>query len=236
MTEVYYIEDDVDIGAGVKQYLESRECVVSIYTTAAAARSALLKRQPSIVLLDWNLPDGIGLDLCTWLRSRWEKLPVIFLTVKGDSKEIVEGFQNGADDYVVKPFELEILYTRMCALLRRMENTQEKKILTCDFILLDRERMRVLCYDSNQRRSNEETAAKEVSLSQQEYQLLLLLLENKGRTIPRERLLEQIWDSNGNFVNDNTLTVTMKRLREKLGMPKCIKTIRSFGYCMEDTL
>ena len=126
-------------------------------------------------------------------------------------------------DYVVKPFELTILYSRMLALLRRAGKTKETKLF-CDNLALDKEKMAVY-YEQEA-----------ITMSQPEYQLLLLLMENKGKTITRQQLLEQIWDRNGNYVNDNTLTVTMKRLREKLHNPSCLKTIRSFGYRMEDSV
>lgn len=99
-----------------------------------------------------------------------------------------------------------------------------EQYLSCDSVRLDQNRMMVFCGEE------------EITLSQSEYQLLLLLIRNKGKTVTRERILQQLWDSNGSYVNDNTLTVTMKRLREKLHNPSCIKTIRSFGYRMEDTL
>ncbi|MCM1136292.1 MAG: response regulator transcription factor, partial [Clostridium sp.] len=184
------------------------------------AKSALVSRLPELALVDWNLPDGSGDELCRWIRARWE-IPVIFLTVRGDTSDIVTGFENGADDYVTKPFELEVLYSRISALLRRAGKTSGK-LLSCGDISIDKEKMTVF-YQGG-----------EINVSQTEYQLLLTLMENKGRTITRERLLERIWDSSGNYVNDNTLTVTMKRLREKLHQPSCLKTIRSFGYRMEE--
>ena len=178
---------------------------------------------PALVLLDWNMPDGRGDSLCRWIRSRWKELPVIFLTVRGDCGDVVSGFQNGADDYVVKPFELEVLYSRILALLRRAGNTAEP-YLSCGGIVMDQNRRMVSCQ------------GKELALSAAEYQLLLCLMQNKGRTVTREKILEQVWDVNGNYVNDNTLTVTMKRLRDKLCQPECLKTVRSVGYRMEDTL
>lgn len=222
--EVYYTEDDKHIAQGVKAYLEAKDFHVTVLETVSATKQALQKKQPSIILIDWNLPDGSGDLLCGWIRRRFgDSLPVLFLTVKGETEDIVKGFQNGADDYVVKPFELEILYSRMMAILRRAGNYEEDKLF-CDRIHLDREKMKV-CHEDQ-----------EVLLSRMEYQVLLRLMENKGKTVTRKKLLEEIWDSNGNFVNDNTLTVTMKRLREKLGNPACMKTVRSFGYRMEDTL
>ena len=144
------------------------------------------------------------------------------MTVRGDTCDIVSAFQSGADDYVVKPFELAVLHLRILALLRRTNGMKAVKLF-CDDLMLDKEKSAVYCQQ------------KEITLSQSEYQLLLLLMENKGRTITRGQLLEQIWDNSGSYVNDNTLTVAMKRLREKLQYPICLKTIRSFGYRMEDT-
>ncbi len=221
MTEVYYIEDDKNIAMIVKNYLEKRGYIVSIFQTLSEGKHAFECQVPSIVLIDWNMPDGNGDIFCKWVRSKWKEIPIIFLTVRNDTCDVVSGFNSGADDYVVKPFELEVLYSRIGALLRRTGNVSEQ-YLSCGSISIDKDRMKVL------------HQGKEISVSQAEYQLLLLLMENKGKTITRERLLEQIWDNNGNYVNDNTLTVTMKRLREKLYQPSCLKTIRSFGYRMED--
>lgn len=220
MIDIYYIEDDESISGLVKEFLSRRGYRVSIFPTIAAAQQALHQTLPALVLVDWNMPDGSGSTLCQWIRSNWKELPVIFITVRGDSRDIVSGFQVGADDYVVKPFELEVLLSRIQALLRRTKDVT-KRYLSCGSISLDKEAMRVC------------RGPEEVSLSPLEYQLLLQLLENKGRTVTRQSLLETIWDSNGNFVNDNTLTVTMKRLREKLHQPECLKTIRSVGYRIE---
>ena len=223
MIDIYCIEDDENIAQSVKTYMEQRDAKVTVLGTIAEARRALRNHTPAIVLLDWNMPDGQGDELCQWIRARWSRLPLIFLTVRGESHDVVSGFQNGADDYVVKPFDLDILYSRILALLRRA-GQEEKTRLFCDHLLLDKEKMAVFCDQE------------EIVLSKLEYQLLLLLMENKGKTVTRKQLLEQIWDSNGNYVNDNTLTVTMKRLREKLQNPSCLKTIRSFGYRMEDSI
>ncbi len=223
MIEIYYVEDDWVIAEAVKQYLEQKNIRVMRYATLAQAREALASHLPSLVLLDWNMPDGHGDSLCQWIRRNWKELPIIFLTVRGDSAEIVCGFQSGADDYVVKPFTLEVLYARILALLRRTK-TAAGQYLSCDGIVIDQKRCTVTC------------DCEEISLSAAEYQLLLYLMQNKGRTVTRERILEQLWDMNGSYVNDNTLTVTMKRLRDKLSQPACIKTVRSVGYRMEDTL
>lgn len=223
MVDLYYIEDDPDIASAVKKYLEGKGFQVTICVTLARAEQALKDCVPGLVLLDWNMPDGRGDRLCQWIRSSWRELPIIFLTVRGDSADIVSGFGCGADDYVVKPFELEVLYSRILALLRRSGNVAEQ-YLSCDGITVDRNRCTVACH------------SEEVSLSAAEYQLLLYLMQHKGRTVTREKILEQVWDVNGNYVNDNTLTVTMKRLRDKLHQPACLKTVRSVGYRMEDTV
>lgn len=223
MIDLYCVEDDPDIALTVKEYLERKDFRVTVYGTLAEAKAALIAHVPALVLLDWNMPDGRGDSLCRFIRGRWKDLPVIFLTVRGDSRDIVSGFQEGADDYVVKPFSLEVLYSRIQALFRRTGSTT-KQYLSCDGITIDLNRLSVFCNSG------------EVILSAAEYQLLAYLLQNKGRTVTREKILEQVWDVKGSYVNDNTLTVTMKRLRDKLSRPACLKTVRSVGYRMEDTI
>ena len=223
MTDLYYIEDDQNIALAVKEYLEPRNFKVTICATLSEAKRRLEEKVPACILLDWNMPDGRGDRLCQWIRSKWQELPILFLTVHSDSVDIVSGFKSGADDYVVKPFELEVLYSRIRAVLRRTGNVTEQ-YLSCDGILIDQNRHAVFCH------------AKEIPLSAAEYQLLSYLMQNKGRTVTREKILEQVWDVKGSYVNDNTLTVTMKRLRDKLSQPTCLKTIRSVGYRMEDTI
>lgn len=224
MAEIYYVEDDPDIAESVKTYLETRQMEVSVFYSITDAKQALLRKRPALLLADWNMPDGNGDELCKWIRRLWgNQLPVLYLTVRGDTADIVRGFQDGADDYMTKPFELEVLYLRVLALLRRSGQTKERRLF-CGQLSLDTEKMSVFC------------GQEEVRLSRPEYEICLLLMENKGKTVTRKQLLEQVWDSNGNFVNDNTLTVTMKRLREKLHNPACLKTIRSFGYRMEESL
>ena len=222
MIEIYYAEDDEMIAGYVKEYLAQQNCKVTVFQTTAELKKAMLICLPTVLLMDWNMPDGQGNILCRWIRERWSNLPIIFLTVRGDSHDMINGFQSGADDYVVKPFDLAVLYSRILALLRRTKHIEEPKLF-CDGLMLDKDKNAVYCKQ------------KEIPVSRPEYQLLLILMENKGKTITRKQLLELVWDINGNFVNDNTLTVTMKRLREKLDHPLCIKTIRSFGYRMEDT-
>ena len=223
MIELFYVEDDPQIADTVKGYLEQKGMQVRICSTLEQARKTLETQIPSLVLLDWNMPDGAGDALCRWIRNRWKELPVIFLTVRGDTQDIVDVFQAGADDYVVKPFELEVLYSRIQALLRR-SGSKEETYLSCNGIVIDRKRQVVTCH------------SEEIALSPSEYQLLSYLMHHKGRTVTREQILEQVWDLNGNYVNNNTLTVTVKRLRDKLHHPACLKTVRSVGYRMEDLI
>lgn len=221
MIKLYYVEDDSVIASAVQKYLKNKGYHVIIFETIEQTKKALQTELSSLILIDWNLNDGSGYHLCKWIREAWPKLPIIFLTVKGDSKDIVQGFQGGADDYLIKPFDLEVLYARVCAILRRTGNIAENH-LTCGDISIDKTKLKVFILNQ------------EIVLSQMEYQLLKLLIENKGCILTRTRLLELLWDTNGNYVNDNTLTVTMKRLREKLHNPPYLKTVRSFGYRMED--
>lgn len=218
---ILYIEDDPAIAGAVRGYLQNQGFLVETVSTVAEAKGRLNKRQPSLALIDWNLPDGSGDRLCMWIRERWEDLPVIFLTVKGDSRDMVQGFQKGADDYVTKPFDLEVLHSRIRALLKRAGNAGGGR-LCCGSVFLDRDSLRVWLGEE------------EIQVSAMEFRLLQMLMEHKNHTVTRQILLDAVWDVNGSYVNDNTLTVTMKRLREKLGQQGCIRTVRSFGYRMEE--
>lgn len=131
MTEVYYVEDDENIAQSVKEYLNRMNCKVIICGTVKEAKEILSAHLPSIVLVDWNMPDSQGDGLCQWIRRRWKYLPVIFLTVRGDTKDIVYGFQNGADDYVVKPFELEFYIPGYL----RCFGEQKKIVNQCCFVI-----------------------------------------------------------------------------------------------------
>lgn len=218
---ILYLEDDPAIGQAVADFLQTRQLAVTRCATIEAARQAAAGCPPDLLLLDWNLPDGSGAAFCRELRARCPALPILMLTVRGGTQDILAGFESGADDYVTKPFDREILYARLLALLRR-SRTGDAGALRCGDIQLDAARQTVT------------RRGMPVSLGPLEYRLLWLLLQNKGRTVTRRQLLSELWDQNGQFVNDNTLTVTMKRLREKLGQPACLKTVRSFGYRMEE--
>ena len=111
MTKIWYVEDDAQISCMVKEYLEERDCQVMVYDRPEAVREVFeAEKIPDLLILDWNIPGGSGMELCRWIRARWRELPVIFLTVRGDTRDIVNGLGGGADDYMTKPFELEVLY------------------------------------------------------------------------------------------------------------------------------
>lgn len=174
-----------------------------------------------LILLDWNLPDGNGYEFCSYVKQMSD-IPVIFLTVRDDEHDIVQGLDMGADDYIVKPFQLSVVLSRIQAVLRRTGSTAPAAArLTCGALLLDPVKTQVFC------------GGTEVPVTAGEYRLLLLLLQNKNQTLTRRVLLEKLWDADGDFVNDNTLTVMIKRLREKLGPSSSIKTIRGIGYRLE---
>lgn len=222
MLEIYYVEDDMDTAAAVADALSERGFKVAVFATVNSVQEALKQHRPTLLVADWNLPDGRGVDLCKMVRAQDPELPVILLTVRDNSQDMIRGFECGADDYITKPFDMDVLYLRIRALLRRT-NEPDNRHIRCAEITIDRD-VPAMAY----------VAQQPVELTEREYQLLLTLMENIGKTITRDQLLARIWDSTGSYVNDNTLTVTMKRLRQKLGNPTCLKTVRSFGYRMED--
>ena len=219
MTKILLVEDDDTITFGVRVSLEKKGYEVTACTCLADAKRSFSEIY-SLVLLELNLPDGNGYEFCTWVKARCNT-PIIFLTVRDEVKDITKGLDMGADDYVTKPFHIAVLESRIAAVLRRAPEEADA-LISCGRISLDRERMRV------------QAEGKEVVLTALEYRLLLVLMENKGRTLPRSLILEKLWDSEGNYVNDNTLTVTVKRLREKLKNTRCIATVRGIGYRMEE--
>ena len=144
MIEIYYMEDDQNIAMAVREYLSQKGYTVFIFGTLESAKKALEHHIPNIALIDWNMPDGEGDGFCRWIRSKWKELPIIFLTVRDDTRDMISGFEDGADDYVTKPFELEVLYSRIHALLRRAGNVQSQ-YLSCASVSIDKNRMAVFC-------------------------------------------------------------------------------------------
>ena len=176
-----------------------------------------------LVLLDVSLPDGNGFSICAEVKREYE-IPVVFLTASGDEYSVVAGLDMGADDYIAKPFRPRELISRIRSVLRRCK--KEQRILSCGDLRV------------NVSSATVTKGEKELFLSALEYRLLLLLLQNKGQILTRNQLLEEIWDASGEYVNDNTLSVYMKRLREKIEenpqSPHLLHTIRGIGYRMED--
>lgn len=222
MAVILLLEDDDTISFGIRTGLSRAGHQVICCDSLAKARAALTPAV-SLALLDWNLPDGSGYRFCHEIKEKGD-IPIIFLTVRDDPQDIIRGLEAGADDYIVKPFLLSVLSARIQAVLRRSGSQKERgQFLTCGSICLEPISARVTA------------GGEEISLSAGEYRLLQLLIEHKNQTLTRAMLLERLWDENGSFVNDNTLTVTMKRLREKLGGFDCIRTLRGIGYRMEET-
>lgn len=221
MAKILIVDDDTNICELLRLYIEKEGFEAAISNDGESALKKFDSFSPDLMLLDIMLPGLDGWQVCREIRKK-SSCPIIMLTAKGEVFDKVLGLELGADDYVVKPFELEVLLSRIRALLRRTGDVSGQ-YLSCGGISLDQGKMRVCC------------GQEEIALSPSEYQMLVYLMRNKGRTVTRENLLAEIWDSNGNYVNDNTLTVTMKRLREKLHQPDCLKTVRSIGYRMEET-
>ena len=219
MAKILLVEDDDTISFGIRASLEKKGYEISACTCLAGAKK-FFSDAFALVLLDLNLPDGTGYELCTWVKARCDT-PIIFLTVRDEVSDITRGLDMGADDYVTKPFHIAVLESRIAAVLRRAPEEPDGSA-ACGNIRLNKEKMQVLL------------DGREITLTALEYRMLLILMENKGRTLPRSLILEKLWDSEGNFVNDNTLTVTVKRLREKLDHTRCITTVRGIGYRMEE--
>ncbi|TYA14679.1 response regulator transcription factor [Paenibacillus faecis] len=221
MRKIMIVEDDETISFGLTVALRKNGFLPLACATLAEGRAMFGENDDlALVLLDWNLPDGTGYGFCREVKAVRD-VPLIFLTVRDDEQDIVQGLDSGADDYIVKPFQLSVLLSRINAVLRRTKDVGQT-VMRCGEIMLDKQKAAVW------------VAERELLLTAGEYRLLTILLENKNQTLTRPQLLDRLWDAEGNFVNDNTLTVTMKRLREKLNYPACLKTIRGIGYRMEE--
>lgn len=191
---------------------------------ASSKKEALNKINDSInlVILDITLPDGDGFEICKKIKEI-KDIPVIFLTAKDEEKDVVQGLELGADDYVTKPFRLSELKLRIKTILRRYRQDSEKEnVIQIKDIIINTDKAMVCKKD------------KTIELTALEYKILLMLCNNSGQIITREQILDKIWDIAGNFVNDNTLTVYIKRIREKVeddpANPVIIKTVRGIGY------
>lgn len=222
MTKVLLIEDDADIVENLTAYLREEGFQVKASDGQAKALQMLEENRFDLILLDVTLAEGNGYSACTAIKAKYE-IPVIFLTALGDEFSVVTGLDMGADDYISKPFRPRELVSRMRSVLRR--SGKNSQITEIGNLAVDMEKGVV-------RKKGEE-----VFLSALEYRLLLVFLNNRGRILTRNQLLEDIWDIAGEYVNDNTLTVYIKRLRDKIEddpqKPELIKTVRGMGYKME---
>lgn len=225
MTKILLVEDDDQIASYLGELLRAEGFDTQISGSKKEAGECLLAQAFDLVLLDVSLPDGNGFSICAEIKKEYE-IPVIFLTASGDEYSVVAGLDMGADDYIAKPFRPRELISRIRSVLRRCK--KEQRILSCGDLRV------------NVSSATVTKGEKELFLSALEYRLLLLLLQNKGQILTRNQLLEEIWDASGEYVNDNTLSVYMKRLREKIEenpqSPRLLHTIRGIGYRMEDRI
>ncbi len=219
MARILLIEDDESIVSSLSAFLAAEGFETERADGRRAALRLLGEETFDLVLLDVLLRDGDGFSLCREIRERY-LLPVIFLTASGDEGSTVSGLELGAEDYVAKPFRPRELLSRIRGVLRRCG--KENRVIALGRIFVDTDRG---------------AATKDgepLPLSALEYRILLTFAQNKGKLLSRERLLDEIWDAAGDFVNDNTLTVYIKRLREKIeddpASPSIIKTVRGLGY------
>ncbi|MDD6602900.1 MAG: response regulator transcription factor [Eubacteriales bacterium] len=213
---ILLVEDDVFLRDGLCEMLSKEGYSVTAVSTIADARSNITDGF-NLVILDVMLPDGNGFDFCTELRANGNTIPILFLTACDDEIQIVRGLDAGADDYVTKPFKLLELMSRVRALLRR--NVTNSIIQSYDLVI-DTTNMTV--------KKNGEI----IFVTKTEFQILSTLIRNNGIIVPRNSLLQNIWDDAGDFIDDNTLSVHISRLREKIGAEH-IKTIRGVGYRWE---
>lgn len=213
MKKLLIVEDNEAILKGLIYLLKQESFDVISSTDVASAKKNIDENLFDLIILDITLPDGTGFELCEYVKKKTDT-PVIFLTAKDEEKDVVQGFDIGAEDYIVKPFRNRELISRINAILKR----NDKSKVECGRVVIDTEASRVY------------VNGEEVIFTALEYKILLLLFNNIGKTVTREQILDKIWDVAGNFVNDNTLTVYVKRIRKKLGEFDNIKTIKGIGY------
>lgn len=218
MQRILLVEDDAAIVRTLEQYLCSEGFSTLTVPGQRMAMEALDNEKLDLLLLDISLTDGNGFAICK--AAKEFGIPVIFLTASGDENSVVQGLDMGADDYISKPFRPRELLSRIRSVLRRSGKTQSA--VTLRSVTIDLEKG-IVCKNGQ-----------DLSLSALEYRLLTVFVNHRGKLLSRNALLEEIWDASGDFVNDNTLTVYIKRLREKIEddpqKPEIIKTVRGLGY------
>ena len=215
MRKILIIEDNEIIIKGLKYLLEQEQFEVQVCLNAQEAMNIIGKQEFDLIVLDIALPDGNGFEICEYIKQ-YTDIPIIFLTAKDEEQDVVKGLDMGAEDYIIKPFRNKELISRINNVLRRFNKENNKIEYGNIEINLDEKSVYV--------------NGKNVEFTKLEYKILLLLLSNVGKTVTREQILDKIWDVAGNFVNDNTLTVYIKRIRAKLGEEDIIKTVKGIGY------
>ena len=220
MERILIIEDDRILNRGVAFALKKEGYEVISAYSKTEGKKEILNSQFDFLLLDINLPDGNGLDLCKEVRDKVD-FPIVFFTANDTEEDMVKGFECGADDYLAKPFSIEVLKCKVNVMLKRNTIVNKNKF-QYNNLIIDFHRMSVTIDN------------KEVNLTATEYKLLELLAKNKGKVITKEMLLNQLWDNNGNFVDENTLSVNIRRLRKKIEKdsknPEYIITVFGIGY------
>ena len=218
MAKILVVEDDLALSAGLCFALDEAGHLTAAAYTCQKARQLLKTGQFDLVILDVNLPDGNGFDLCRECKSSAPERPVIFLTANDLERDELNGFDLGADDYITKPFSIQVLKRRVEAVLRR--GTAGSDCFDDGFLRLD---FQALTAARNGER---------LSMTPNEYKLLRLMTANAGAVMTRRLLLEKLWDSGGNYIDDHTLTVTINRLRAKIedAGHTYIQTVRGMGY------
>lgn len=226
--KILLVEDDRTIASGLEYSLQQDHFSTVLCYDTVTAKKVIVEQldQFTLCLFDISLPDGDGYELCKMVKERSD-IPVIFLTAIDDEVNVVMGLDMGGDDYITKPFRIRELLSRIKSVLRRYH----KQPLTKSIIEI--ENIQINTLEGNVYKNGDE-----ISLTALEYRLLLIFANHIGQILSRNQLLERIWDVAGDFVNDNTLTVYIKRLREKLEDnpqdPKIIKTVRGLGYKVGD--
>lgn len=222
--KILLVEDDCSLIDGLVYSLNKNDYIVNVGRTVKEAKILLRDNRFDLLLLDVSLPDGTGFEICEQVRCEDSVVPIIFLTAADEEVNIIRGLDSGGDDYITKPFKLGELLSRMRALLRRAGIAQKKDnaILVRGDITVDLLASRVTL------------KGKALELTGAEYKLLCLLVKNAGRIITRDVIFNELWDGSGNFVDDNTLSVYIRRLREKVednpSRPLHLVTVRGFGY------
>lgn len=225
--KILIIEDDEGLSRGMAFTMEREGYQVECCPEYKKGLAAVRKTPPDLVLLDWNLPDGDGLELCRKIRE-FSHVPILMVTARDMEMDEVMCLECGADDYIPKPFSLAVLKARVSALFRRYGSggTVAAKLLASGDICIDEAGMKAYKGD------------KTLDLSLTEFRLLKYFLENKNQVLLKEQILEHVWDMGGTFVEENTLTVNIRRLRLKLeddsSRPEHIKTIHGMGYLWEE--